>query len=230
MFFVAHQRDTLYDQGCSLTAAEGIIKEQEFPHHRSFLLRAATEERELSSAPSNSMITLIVEGCNDLTQEIYDKILDFLPLYQIRCVCGQAGHLVRHAYYNRKVKRRKETVDLCVLRVKCQSCGRTHAILTDQIVPYEQVAVDLQQEMILFSLWSPEIQKMLEENQDITESDVATVKRRFKKHWKERLSAMGKEITDSISDLIRAAFSTFHRQFMQIRSGINMEFFSIHIA
>lgn len=175
------------------------------------------------------MITLIVEGCNDLNQEIYDKILDLLPLYQIRCVCGQVGYLVHHAYYNRKVKRRKETIDLCVLRVKCQSCGRTHAILTDQIVPYEQVAVDIQQDMILHSIWSPEIQQLLEDNPQITESDVAAVKRRFRKHWKERLAAMGKEITDSISDLIRTAFAYFHRQFMQIRSGINLGNFAIHI-
>lgn len=175
------------------------------------------------------MITLIVEGCNDLNQEIYDKIVEFLPLYQIRCICGQAGSLVRHAYYNRKVKRRKGTVDLCVLRVKCQNCGRTHAILTDQIVPYEQVPVDIQQEMILFSLWSPEIQKLLEENQNISESDVAAVKRRFKEHWKERLAAMGKEVSESISDLIRSAFAIFHRQFMQIRSGINLgEFLNPH--
>lgn len=175
------------------------------------------------------MITLIVEGCNDLSQEIYDKILDIIPLYQIRCVCGAVGQLVRHAYYSRKVKRRKRTIELCVLRVKCKSCGRTHAILTDQIVPYEQVAVDIQREMILLSVWSPEIQKLLEGNQDITESDVAAVKRRFKKHWKERLAAMGKEITDSIYDLVCSAFSNFHRQFMQIRSGINLAFFSIHL-
>ena len=175
------------------------------------------------------MITLIVEGCNDLNQDIYKKILDILPLHQIRCVCGAAGQLVRHAYYNRKVKRRKGTVKLLILRVKCQSCGRTHAILTDQIVPYEQVAVDLQQEMIQFSLWSSEIQKLLEVNQKITESDVAAVKRRFKKHWKERLAAMEKEITDNISDLVHSAFSIFHRQFMQIRSGINLAFSSIHL-
>lgn len=187
------------------------------------------QKKELSSATNKRMITLIVEGCNDLNQDIYEKILDILPLHQIRCVCGAAGQLVRHAYYNREVKRRKGTANLIILRVKCQSCGRTHAILTDQIVPYEQVAVDIQQEMILFSIWSPEIQQLLEDNQGITESDVAAVKRRFKKHWKERLAAMGKEITDSISDLIRTAFSFFHRQFMQIRSGINLTFFSIHL-
>ncbi len=176
------------------------------------------------------MITLIIEGCNDLNQEIYDKILESLQLYQIRCSCGQTGGLVRHAFYNRKLKRRRGTEELHILRVKCQSCGRTHAILTEHIVPYEQVSVDIQQEMILLSVWSAEIQELMEANQDITESNVAAVKRRYKKHWKERVAAMEREITDGISELIRAAFSTFHRQFMQIRSGINLENFSIHLA
>ena len=36
-------------------------------------------------------------------------------------------------------------------------------------------------------------------------------------------------IRDGIADLIRRSFSVFHRQFMQIRCGINLAVFSIHI-
>ena len=202
-----------------LTKGAGVLLASTTP------ARTTTQKRD-SSVFSKEMITLIQnESKRELTQEIYDDLVKSLPLWQIRCSCGQAGYMVRHAYYGRKLKRRKKTVSLCILRVKCKNCGRTHAILTDDIVPYEQVALGIQVDMIQLSIWNPQIQKLMEENPKITDSDVKAVKRRYKKHWKERLAAMGKEITDGLSTLIQSAFSFFHRQFMQIRRGINLTFF-----
>ncbi len=176
------------------------------------------------------MITLILNTRKPLTQEIYNNFIAKLPLHQIECNCGQAGCLDRHAYYRRMLKQQESTISLRILRVKCEACGRTHAILVDQIVPYEQVASDVQQKMIQFKFSSDEIQELLDENLDITDSDVYAVKRRYKEQWKERLNTMKKKITDSLGELIRSSFSEFHRQFMQIRRGINLEFFAVHIA
>lgn len=176
------------------------------------------------------MITLIDLEFKNLTQEKYDDLIDRLPLYQIQCSCGHAGGLVRHTHYYRKLKRRKGTISLKVLRVKCKYCGTTHAILCEQIVPYEQIPVNLQQEMILFKMGSSRIQKVMEGNPEITESDIRAVKRRFKQQWKERLLTMGHRITDRLEDLIQSAFSIFHRQFMQIRRGINLEFSVTHLT
>jgi len=102
--------------------------------------------------------------------------------------------------------------------------------LCEQIVPYEQIPVNLQQEMILFKMGSSRIQKVMEGNPEITESDIRAVKRRFKQQWKERLLTMGHRITDRLEDLIQSAFSIFHRQFMQIRRGINLEFSVTHLT
>ncbi len=117
-----------------------------------------------------------------------------------------------------------------ILRVKCKECGRTHAILPELVVPYSQIPVDLQQYMLLYPLGSPELEALMRENSDITESNILAVRSRYRKQWKERLLTMSQSLRNDIADLIREAFSFFHRQFMQIRRGINLAVFSIHIA
>jgi len=70
----------------------------------------------------------------------------------------------------------------------------------------------------------------MQANNDITESNVLAVRARYRRNWKERLLTMGMKVQNSIADLIQRSFSIFHRQFMQIRRGINLAVFSIHIA
>lgn len=137
---------------------------------------------------------------------------------------------MRHGYYHRRLKTRDGTIVLRILRVKCKECGRTHAVLPELTVPYSQIPADIQQYMLLYPLGSPELEKLMQDNSDISESDVLAVRRRYRRNWKERLQTMGRQIRDDITDLVRLSFSVFHRQFMQIRKGVNLEVFSIHIA
>ena len=179
---------------------------------------------------NNVMITGIFNGFKGITPEIYGKITANLPLYQFHCSCGHAGCLVRHGYYRRRLKTRRGTIVLRILRVKCKECGRTHAILPELVVPYSQIPADLQQYMLLYPLGSLELEALMRENSDITESNILAVRSRYRKQWKERLLTMSQSLRNDIADLIREAFSFFHRQFMQIRRGINLAVFSIHIA
>ena len=176
------------------------------------------------------MITGIFNGFKGITAEMYGRIVATLPIYRLHCSCGHAGCLVRHGYYRRRLKTRQGTIVLCILRVKCKECGRTHAILPELVVPYSQVPADLQQYMLLYPLGSPELEELMQANSDITESSVLAVRSRYRKQWKERLLTMGHKVQEEIADLIREAFSFFHRQFMQIRRGTNLAVFSIHIA
>ena len=176
------------------------------------------------------MITVSFTGFKGINAKIYGEITANLPLYQLHCSCGHAGCLVRHGYYRRRLKTRHDTIVLHILRVKCKECGRTHAILPELVVPYSQIPADLQQYMLLYPLGSPELEALMQENNDISESNILAVRSRYRKNWKERLLTMGHGIRDDIADLIRKAFSFFHRQFMQIRCGINLAIFSIHIA
>lgn len=176
------------------------------------------------------MITGIFNGFKGITAEIYGRIVATLPIYRLQCSCGHAGCLVRHGYYRRRLKTREGTIVLCILRVKCKECGRTHAILPELVVPYSQIPADLQQYMLLYPLGSPELEALMQENSDISESNVLAVRSRYRKQWKERLLTMGHKAQEEIADLIRESFSFFHRQFMQIHRGINLAVFSIHIA
>ena len=182
-------------------------------------------------ASNNSiMITVSFTGFKGITTKIYGELTANLPLYRLHCSCGHAGCLVRHGYYRRRLKTRQGTIVLCILRVKCKECGRTHAILPELVVPYSQIPADLQQYMLLYPLGSPELEELMQANSDITESSVLAVRSRYRKQWKERLLTMGHKVQEEIADLIREAFSFFHRQFMQIRQGTNLAVFSIHIA
>jgi hypothetical protein len=176
------------------------------------------------------MITGNFKGFKGITPEIYGKVTANLPLYRLRCSCGHAGCLVRHGYYSRRLKTRQGTIILRILRVKCRECGRTHAILPEIVVPYSQIPVDLQQFMLLYPLGSHELESLMEANSDISESNILAVRSRYRRNWKERLLSMGMSLETGIADLIRRSFSIFHRQFMQIRRGINLAIFAIHIA
>lgn len=176
------------------------------------------------------MITIKFNNFNGVTQEIYGKVTSDLPLYKLKCCCGLTGNLVRHGYYNRRLKTQQGTIVLHILRVKCEVCGRTHAILPELVVPYVQLPADLQQLMLRYPLGSPELEELMQANCDITESNVLAVRSRYKRKWKERLRTLGIEIRDSIANLIQRSFSAFHRLFMQIHRGINLADFTIHIT
>lgn len=176
------------------------------------------------------MITGIFKCFKSITPEKYKNVVANLPIHRIQCSCGHTGHLVRHGYYNRRLKTSQGTIVLRILRVKCKECGRTHALLPEMVVPYSQIPVDLQQIMLLYPLGSYELEALMQGNCDITESNVLAVRSRYRRNWKQRLLTMGMAMQDNIADLIRRSFSVFHRQFMQIRRGINLAIFAIHIA
>lgn len=60
-------------------------------------------------------------------------------------VCGTTGYCQIHAYYGRSIIDfscgRKKHSNLCILRVKCESCGHTHALLPDLIIPYSSYSL-----------------------------------------------------------------------------------------
>jgi hypothetical protein len=77
-------------------------------------------------------------------------------LYFMPCPsCGACGELHVHGYYSRNVVQfcGSESVDtvLRVMRLKCKSCGHTHALLPDVIVPYLQYGLAFLLKVILAS-------------------------------------------------------------------------------
>ena len=77
-------------------------------------------------------------------------------LYFMSCPsCRARGGLHVHGYYSRNVvqfcgSRSADTI-LRVMRLKCKSCGHTHALLPDVIVPYLQYGLAFFLKVILAS-------------------------------------------------------------------------------
>jgi hypothetical protein len=56
--------------------------------------------------------------------------------------CGYLGRLHRHGFYSRNVITRFTTYRIFILRIKCPSCGKTHSLLPDFLIPYYQYSFD----------------------------------------------------------------------------------------
>lgn len=75
------------------------------------------------------------------SKSLFDTYMSHFNPDQETCpVCGSSGNCRIHAYYGRHItdfiSGKSVMADICVLRVLCGSCRRSHAILPDVIIPY----------------------------------------------------------------------------------------------
>ena len=169
------------------------------------------------------MITLLVKDCNTLSQDFYNSCIFNLQLHRIRCSCGHSGCLTFHGYYTRKVKAPGGSFRLKVCRVICSECGRTHAILPSSLVPYSQIPLDCQCQIVCFSESGSSPDPILEKYPDVDENNVKHVIRNYRRHWKERLLSEDLGLSPLIT-LVMACFAHYSAQFMQIRRMANILF------
>ena len=82
-----------------------------------------------------------------LSRNNYNEILKFYGDWSYQCpVCGAKHHLIRHGSYERYLifpgdDAVLECPCMTVLRLKCTSCGSTHAVLPMDIIPFHQFSV-----------------------------------------------------------------------------------------
>lgn len=164
------------------------------------------------------MITIQIPSCDSLSQTYYDDVVNAVPLDKLRCSCGQSGCLIRHAYYSRKIKMKSCVIRLRILRLVCKACGRTHAVLLSEMVPYSQIPFQDQKDLIAASETHTSYADILQRNLCIDENNAAYVIRSFRMHWKTRLLRAGIPLGDH---LISFCFFLFSRQFMQIKDVPN---------
>jgi hypothetical protein len=158
------------------------------------------------------MIIIHCDEVNEVSQEKYDKLLNQIDLIQLECPhCNHTGTTV-HCYYDRPVKAKNGCFRLVILRVRCQFCAKTHAILPETIVPYSSVTLEDTITIILSE--SPELKEdPLRKNPFLDYSDIYRIRRNFKSFWKDRLISFRLQIDSQIS---QRCVETFKRQFMQI--------------
>ena len=168
------------------------------------------------------MITLNTIINNTLTQKIYNQLIADLQFHQLTCTCGHSGSLSVHAYYVRSVKVPEGKLRLRICRVICSCCGRTHALLPASIVPYSQIPLPEQVEIISAYETSDSPETIMDTNPSIDESNCAYIIRQYLRHWKQCLLSERIEIRDT--SLVSRCFTAFFRQFMQIKNTPNILF------
>ena len=169
-------------------------------------------------ADTDTMITVIFEECNDFSQEYYDRTIDNLQLHMIECTCGKKGCLVRYGHYKRSVKLNSVLIRLSLQRVRCMECLVSHSLFPSLLVPYSQVLLQDQQQILDCAEKGQNMEPIMERNFLIDENNIKYIIRQFRKHWKQRLLSAALAILD---DLTVPCLSIYSRQFMQIRRTRN---------
>lgn len=169
------------------------------------------------------MITVSVDYCNTISQKTYDDVINSIQFHQLTCTCGHSGCLTIHGYYDRSVKVGDSFVRLHICRVICSECGHTHALLLSVFVPYSQISLPDQVDIITHSGSDRDFSGIMEAAPSIDESCVRSVIRRFRLHWEQRLLSENIPLMGS-TDFIQRCFSSFCRQFMQIKGTPNILF------
>ena len=169
------------------------------------------------------MITIKCEIFN-ICQKNYDDIINSINISELICPSCNHADMVIHGHYKRKIKTSSGTITIIIKRVKCKTCGKTHAILLSFFVPYSLISFNHHLRIIN----NDDIEELMDEVVDIDESDIGNIKRRYKKYWKEKLISFDISITDT--DLIDKCFKWFDRQFMQNKCTVNCLFNLNHIS
>lgn len=136
----------------------------------------------------------------------------------VECTCGKKGCLIRYGHYRRYVKFMSVLIELCVQRVWCKECETSHALLPSLIVPYSQIPLKDQQEILACADSGKVPEAVMERNFLVDENHVKYLLRQFKKHWKERLASLRLSLLDHLTI---PCLDTYSMQFMQIHGTPN---------
>lgn len=170
------------------------------------------------------MITVTSYKFKYFSQKSYDEFIENINFNQLTCVCSIKGQLIRHASYKRSIKTPDGLITLKILRVKCKSCGKTHAIFPKSIVPYSRISLFDHVSIILTHISGKSFEPIMMENENIEEGNIRYVIKQYLRYWKERITSFGLSITNDIGLLATRCISIFKRQFMQIKCTPNVLF------
>jgi hypothetical protein len=176
------------------------------------------------------MLAVLIGKVKSFSKEIYQNAMAKLDLHSLACSCGHAGCLTVHGYYTRKVRDQNGFFLVNIMRVKCKECGRTHALLPEALVPYSQIPVDIQRDILLFKIGSDEMENLLLGDSAISVNDIYRVRAKYRAHWKERVITACASLRIEIEELLKRCYAEFKMQFMQIRRGIYLRGGTNHIT
>ena len=145
-------------------------------------------------------------------------MMDGLQLFKTQCTCGKKGCLIRYGHYKRSVRLNSVLIRLSIQRVRCSECLVSHALIPSVLVPYSQIPLHDQQQILDCTEKGMVPEPVMQNNLLIDENNVKYIIRQFKRHWKQRLLSAVLGIMD---DLTVPCLAVYSRQFMQIHRTRN---------
>lgn len=142
---------------------------------------------------------------------------------QLSCTCGRSGTLIRYGSYHRDVKTDGAICRLKIRRVLCRSCGRSHALLPSDLVPYSRIPLEDQAAVAEAYEGGTDPSAILETNPELDERTPFKLIRRYLAFWRERLRSE-RILLRPLSALTQRCLSLFGKQFMQIKNTPNILF------
>jgi len=130
--------------------------------------------------------------------------------------CSCKGECIRYGYYTRYIKVYGKKVLLKINRVFCKNCHHTHALIPVCIVPYSQILLGDQINIILNPHRHREI---MSNNPEISPQNIQAILSNFNRFWKKKLRSLKIDVSLDLS-FVSACVSSCHSQFMQISSII----------
>jgi len=163
------------------------------------------------------MITIEAPYCNPYSQESYNDSVEAVDPRLLVCpVCRHCGSLAGHGAYIRTVKSPDGPFRIRIRRVRCTGCGHTHALFPSFLVPYSQICLPDQMEIIRLHAAGTGYAGLMGRNSDIDENNISSVLRRFRRAWEQRSASECLPLSDALH-LVRRCFRRFGCQFMQIK-------------
>ena len=167
------------------------------------------------------MITLINTNCNSNFIKYYEALINNLNTNKYHCPNCRHNTLIKWGKYKRKIKLPEAIGTLSIQRVRCGECKKTHSILPSFLVPYSQVLLMDQIDIINTYNFKNKFVDILERNPYLELSNVMRIIKSYLKYWKQRLISADISLNDTISNIVFKVSSIYNRQFMQIRCTIN---------
>ena len=153
---------------------------------------------------------------------LFDSYMDtFCPEKQTCPVCGSSFHCQIHAYYGRRIIDFicgvPVTTEVTVLRLACQSCGHTHAVLPDLIIPYSSYSLFFILRVLAEAFLHISSLERLCERFCITRNQLYKWKQLFQQHKREWLGILEDSETSGMDFLLMLAakpdYSSFAMDF-----------------
>lgn len=158
------------------------------------------------------MISLKVDNFKgELSQQSYDDYINLIDVHSLTCTCGSHDNVI-HGYYQRMVRTDKNNIKLRILRIRCKSCGKTHAVLMSLIIPYKSVCLNTSIRIIK----KDKIDSLMIENIQIDEQIISRIQKVFNERYKKWMSLSKLTFDD---DLVYKSFIDFKSNFLQVRKG-----------